>query len=339
MNKFKVCSHLTKARPITFMFLWALSSSLVQAQIARQVAQRAFPSVVLLLMEDANGQPISLGSGFFVKENIVATNLHVIEEASRGYAKIVGKNTKYEVDGTVGIDKQRDLVLLKITGIGAPYLSLGDISQVAVGDEVYVISNPQGLEGTFSQGIVSSIRKVGNDTLFQITAPISPGSSGGPVLNTQGEVIGIAVAAFKSGQNLNFAIPVSYLAILLSETKPVAPLSEKSTAKQQKSILNDLGGESVEGVIGGQFEWKSNYVEWGDYSFSLRNQLRNSVKDIYCLVIFYDRQGAPLEADEQYYSGVIAGGLAKRISGHVDGTLQRLTGKVKFRILSFKIID
>ena len=70
-----------------------------------------------------------------------------------------------------------------------------------------LFGNPQGLEGTFSQGIVSSIRVLGADKILQITAPISPGSSGGPVLNEKGQVIGVSVATFRGGQNLNFAIP------------------------------------------------------------------------------------------------------------------------------------
>lgn len=202
---------------VSFIIILSLlfAPSLSQAQSTRQIAQNAFPSVVLLVMEDANSQPVSLGSGFFVKDDIVATNLHMIEGAARGYAKIVGRKPKYEIVGIVGLDTQRDLALLKITGVRAPSLTFGDINQVAVGDEVYAIGNPQGLEGTFSQGIVSSIRQVGSDILFQITAPISPGSSGGPVLNAQGKVIGIAVATFKGGQNLNFAIPATYLATLL----------------------------------------------------------------------------------------------------------------------------
>ena len=158
---------------ILFFNLFVYSS--VQAQTARQIAQKTFPSVVLLVMEDANSQPVSLGSGFFVKADIVATNLHVIEGAARGYIKIVGQKPKYKIAGIVGIDTQRDLVLLKITGVKAPPLTFGDINQVAVGDKVYVIGNPQGLEGTFSQGIVGSIRQIGSDILFQITAPISPG--------------------------------------------------------------------------------------------------------------------------------------------------------------------
>jgi len=79
----------------------------------------------------------------------------------------------------VGVDDVHDLAILSVQGLKAKALPLGDSSQVAAGDEVYVVGNPQGLEGTFSTGIVSGVRKIGDDSLLQITAPISPGSSGG----------------------------------------------------------------------------------------------------------------------------------------------------------------
>lgn len=309
------------------------------AKTAREIAQNSFPSVVMLMMEDANGQPLSLGSGFFLREGIVATNLHVIEGAVRGYAKIVGQKSKYDIRGIVGIDAERDLVLLALKDAKAPLLSLGDSQRVAVGDEVYVIGNPQGLEGTFSQGIISSIRQVGAESILQITAPISPGSSGGPVLNTQGKVIGVAVATFESGQNLNFAIPASYLSVLLPNLKPVTPLSAKTITKQKRSIVDNLGGRSVEGVIAGQLTWTYSPLDTGDYSFSLRNQLHNPVKDIYCLVVFYDRTNNPVDVDFVEYRGVIPAGLAKRVESKVHGDVQKITSKTKFRILDFKIME
>jgi len=91
-------------------------------------------------------------------------------------------------------------------------LPLAKNNRDAVGDVVYVAGNPEGFEGTFSQGIVSALR---GSEYFQITAPISHGSSGGPVLNNRGEVIGVAAGIFSQGQNLNFAIPVSKLAPML----------------------------------------------------------------------------------------------------------------------------
>jgi hypothetical protein len=107
---------------------------------------------------------------------------------------------------------------------------------VQVGDPVYAVGNPQGLEGTFSQGIISSIRDAGLDKLLQITAPISLGSSGGPVLNSKGEVIGVSVATFKAGQNLNFAIPSNYLKALLPNSGLAKPLTSAKSARNQQSI-------------------------------------------------------------------------------------------------------
>ena len=323
------------------------------AESAREIARKAFPSVVMLVMEDAHGQPTSLGSGFFVREDVVATNLHVIEGAARGYAKIVGKRPKYDIAGSVAIDRHKDLILLKVEKAKAPTLSLGDSNDVSVGDEIYAIGNPQGLEGTFSKGIVSSIRKVGEDSLLQITAPISPGSSGGPVLSTEGKVIGISVATFKGGQNLNFAIPACYLQSLMSRMKPVQSLrdnKQKENDRSIKSILESVGVKSVEGVIGTHFELDNLFYR---YSFSLRNKLREAVTDVICLVVFYDPQGEPIDTRFVTCQDVILPGLAKRLSDNpmdesvyriikrksrknVSGS-ERLKSCVEFRILDFKM--
>jgi S1-C subfamily serine protease len=118
----------------------------------------------------------------------------------------------YEVEGIVAIDFESDLALLKLKGVKAKPLVLADSKEVKIGAPVFVLGSPKGLEGTFSTGIVSSIRKLGKDKdLIQVTAPVSHGSSGGPVLDADGRVIGIAVATMTEGQNLNFAVPVSRL--------------------------------------------------------------------------------------------------------------------------------
>ncbi len=322
------------------------------AQTAEQVAKKAFGSTVLLVMEDSNGQPTSLGSGFFVSEGIVATNLHVVEEASRGYVKIVGKEAKYNIDGIVGLDSKRDLVLLKINTTYNFTLSLGNSNSTRVGEKVYAVGNPQGLEGTFSEGIISSIRDLGSGKLIQLTAPISPGSSGGPVLNTSGNVIGISVATFRGGQNLNFAIPVNYLSTLLKNTTSLKSLSDLNPPKSEQSIVSQLGDRSSEGVIGTQFVWDS-YVDYqhtfpydGEFTFSLRNKFRESVKNVLCLIIFYDSYNQPLDIDVIRYTGTIPGGLARRISSETDGSVQKITTsqrssqpktKIEYRILDFDL--
>ncbi len=323
------------------LILWAFlfCPLIVSGQTARRVAETTFPSVVLLVMEDSNGQTVSLGSGFFVSSNVVATNLHVIESATRGYAKLVGQRTKFDIVGIVGIDSSRDLALLMLEGAKAPFLSVSANGTVAVGDDVYVVGNPQGLEGTLSQGIISSLRRIGNDTLMQITAPISPGSSGGPVLNSEGKVIGVAVATLKGGQNLNFAIPSSYLSPLISNMRLPQRLSTGSATSGRSSLSNDLGGKLSAGVTGGQWAWTYSGLEIGSYSFTLRNELREPVKNVKCLVVFLDKERKPLDVDIITVSGVIPGGLARRISSKVDGSVQRLAQFAQFRILDFEVVE
>ena len=93
--------------------------TVAKAQNPQQIAKKALASTVLLLMEDTNGQPLTLGSGFFVRNNQVATNLHVVKGASRGYAKLVGQKTKYDIEGITAVDAEHDLVILKISVPGA----------------------------------------------------------------------------------------------------------------------------------------------------------------------------------------------------------------------------
>ena len=200
---------------------FGLSQSLAAQTIStREIAQRSLPSVVLLVIDSGHNDRISYGSGFFVAPDVVATNFHVIEHAISGYARIVGQDAQYEIVGLVASDSSRDLALLKLKGVRGRPLSLGDSNALAIGDEIFAVGNPQGLEGTFSQGIVSSIRRRGNQSLIQITAAISPGSSGGPVLNARGDVVGVAVGGVVGGEALNFAIPILSLKSLVANQKP-----------------------------------------------------------------------------------------------------------------------
>ena len=323
---------------VTFLLLLGARSA--QPQTVQKIAKKAFGSTVLLVIEDANGQPLSLGSGFFVRAGEIASNLHVVEGGARGYAKLVGQKTNYELEGITAVDTKRDLVVLKISAANSPVLPLGNSDAVQVGESVYAVGNPQGLEGTFSQGIVSSIREVGTDKLLQITAPISPGSSGGPVLNARGEVIGVSVATFKGGQNLNFAIPSDYLKTMLEKAGPAKPLAQAKSAKT-RSILSDIGSRSSEGVVGSHFSWLHSMV-FGYYTFSVRNQLREPVRDVICLVIFYARDGLPIETETVTIRGPIGGNLAKRSRkrGRLEeGEVRNLTTKTEIRVLDFRLAE
>lgn len=143
---------------IAVMLVTFYRMNIVQAQTAEQIAEKALAATVYLEMKDRNGDTLAFGSGFFVKENLIATNYHVIEGAAQGTAKLVSKYTKYTIDGITVTDRENDLALLKVTAYGIKPLPLGDSDKVRIGATVYVAGNPKGLEGTFSDGIISSRR-------------------------------------------------------------------------------------------------------------------------------------------------------------------------------------
>ena len=229
---------------VLVMFL-LFGGTTVFAQTPEEIAQKALNSTVLLKMQHSNGH-LSLGSGFFIEGGLIATNYHVIKDAKRGTAKLVGQEKQFAIDGYTAIDKDRDIAILKVTGLHAPALPLGNSANVQIGETVYAVGNPQGLEGTFSPGIISSIRPEGNAVIrgkiLQITAPISPGSSGGAILNNRAQVIGIAVATRVDGQNLNFAIPSNYLDDLRqrSTTSELAKTFTEDTPSKARGFLLDL---------------------------------------------------------------------------------------------------
>ena len=186
---------------IAFLILLPCGIPPANAQTPQQIAKKALAATVLLVMEDANGELLRYGSGFFVDTNLIATNFHVIKGATRGTAKLVGQETEFNIEGVTATDENHDLAILQVLGLGVQPLSLGDSGTVEVGDGVYVAGNPKGyLEGTFSDGIISAIRGDSTNKRLQMTAPISPGSSGGPVLNWSGEVIGVSFATFRESE-------------------------------------------------------------------------------------------------------------------------------------------
>jgi len=182
----------------------------------RAIAHRAFPSVVQLALRDERARVIRVASGFVVAPGIVATSAHVIDGAVGGDVTRAGDEERHAIVGVVALDAAHDLALVRIAEtIGTP-LVLADSEAVEVGDEVFAIGSAGGYEGTFSQGLVSGIRRSGSRPLLQITAPMSHGSSGGPILDGRGRVVGVATALVERGQNLNFATPASALKVLLA---------------------------------------------------------------------------------------------------------------------------
>lgn len=212
---------------IRLSLIFALATPLIQAQLkhpsqdsqtpltAKQVARRVLPSVVLVETSCGRGR-VMFGSGFVVDKELVATNKHVVECGNESFVTLIGQDTKRRVTAKY-LDSAHDLAVLKVEGLAASALSLSDAQDLSVGDKVYAAGNPQGLEGTFSDGIISSLRYIAGR--IQFTAAISPGSSGGPVVDEYGRVIGVTVSYLEGGQNLNFAVPTVFLKTLVADVR------------------------------------------------------------------------------------------------------------------------
>ncbi len=194
------------------------------AQTDKQLAEKALAATVYLEMADKDGNTLGFGSGFFVGQSQIATNFHIVEGASKGTAKLADNPTKYTVDGISATDEENDLAILKITGVEGEPLPLGDSDTAKIGETVYVAGNPKGLEGKFSNDTINNLHEGDAKKRFQMTALISPGSSGGPVLNGNGEVIGTSLITLEDGQNLNFVIPSNDLKELLAQSGKAKPL-------------------------------------------------------------------------------------------------------------------
>src|SRR5205809_708996 len=193
-----------------------------------ELVRRIKPSAVAIVTFDNHGESLSRGSGFFIDVDRVVTNRHVIEGAYRAEVHSSTGNV-YPVKGVLAVDAEGDVALLRIEAppnLVRP-LSLERTSPQE-GESIVVIGNPFGLEGSVTNGIVSAVRDIpGFGRIIQITAPISPGSSGSPVVNMQGQVIGVATLQITGGQSVNFAIPSERIAQLdrSAQTQTVQSIS------------------------------------------------------------------------------------------------------------------
>lgn len=188
------------------------------------ISREAHGAVVSIVVSDKNGHPVAQGSGFLIsKDGQVVTNYHVIKNGSSAVIKFPG-GAFFLVDGVLASDKDRDVAIIKAHGNDFRALTLGNSDLLQVGEEVVAIGSPLSLESTVSNGIVSAIRTVEDEgsNFLQITVPISPGSSGGPLFNMSGKVVGITTSHIKGGENLNFAIPINDVKPMLLARSPRA---------------------------------------------------------------------------------------------------------------------
>lgn len=315
------------------VILGVVSAQAQETSVA-SIYSRAAVSVAVIISIDENMQPLAYGSGFFVDATgALATNYHVITGAHSIGVRLRGSGEPLLVEGVLAIDTLRDLALLKVPTASVPIPLT--IVRPTVGERVIAIGNPLGLESSVSEGIVSGIRQVAGTELYQITAPISPGSSGGPVLNLRGEVLGIATASLGGGQNLNFAVPTGDLDRLRKAATSPRPVPQSTRARlAPRALDNEKPTIRVVDVRGGSYRYWSAVLFNGS-----QFHIRNVVVRVICWkgqldvpIGFYDAQVA------SQYNPIPDDPIPPGLSEEFQFYCREGTTRPEFRILDYVIV-
>lgn len=247
-----------------------------------EIARRTLPSVVLVSMYDASGRQTCFGSGFFVAPGVILTNKHVVTcgDTGRGIITLRGDNIQHSIARIVTVAED-DLALVEVGGITRPALVINSSSRLAEGDDIYVAGNPEGLESTFTRGIISSVRS--DARLLQYDATAAHGSSGGPVVDRRGLVVGIATSGME-GKNFNFAIPASRILPALTRMqaelvalrrggREVNPRLTSVAAKAATDSRSGVGGNSPResSTTSATSTKQVNFTSWRTWVWSQRD--------------------------------------------------------------------
>jgi S1-C subfamily serine protease len=228
-----------------------------------EIAREQSKAVVIIEALDERGSVTGQGSGFIVTpQGAVVTNLHVVQGASSLRVKLPGGDA-YKTSDLVDVDDAKDIAIIKIKGFKLPVVRLGDSDKAETGEAVVAISSPEGLVNSISTGVISGVRRFDTHRVFQISAPISQGSSGGALFNSSGEVIGIITYLLKSGQNINFAAPINYARGMIGDqpSKTLAdlrPLNKSNAGAEPGASLAESveRGERLDGQLSGAMRGK-----------------------------------------------------------------------------------
>jgi S1-C subfamily serine protease len=228
-----------------------------------EIAREQSKAVVIIEALDERGSVTGQGSGFIVtSQGAVVTNRHVVQGASSLRVKLPGGDA-YKTSELVDVDDAKDIAIVKVKGFKLPVVTLGDSDKAENGEAVVAISSPEGLVNSISTGVISGVRRFDTHRVFQITAPISQGSSGGALFNSSGEVIGVITYLLKSGQNINFAVPINYARGMIGDqpSKTLADLrplnKSKAGAEPRQSLAESVeSGERLDGQLSGAMRGK-----------------------------------------------------------------------------------
>ena len=204
------------------------------------VLEKAQDATFIIYTFDEHGSPAGSGSGFFIdKDGTGITNYHVLDKSMK--AVIVLKNGKeYEIDKVLASDKKWDVVKFSVQNNDNEKFSYLEFSnkELEQGDKVYNLGAPLGLDQTFSDGLVSSIRSDSHGQVAQVTIPISQGCSGSPILNEAGKVVAVATFKRALGENLNFGVIINDEKVTLMTANPFVKGNRQFNNKDGFVILN-----------------------------------------------------------------------------------------------------
>lgn len=229
----------------------------------KQIVKEAEKATFIIYTYDEFGSPSGLGSGFFIDKNGTGiTNYHVLDGAVKAIIKMTD-DMEYEIENVIASNKQWDIAKFQIKNPQNqtfPTLKFSN-KEAQKGEKVYNISSPLGLEHSVSEGIVSSLREDKHGAIIQITAPISSGSSGSPILNEKGEVVAVATFQTRSGQNLNFGVIINENKLLALKDNPFAKSNPKFNSMDNFIILNIPSDRAPEIIL--------NAIEFGKSATTL----------------------------------------------------------------------
>lgn len=217
---------------------------------------------------------------------MLVTNFHVIDGANKIVVKLES-GAMHEVSGVLADDSKSDVVVLRVRASGVPFLKLGESAKAQVGQHVTVIGSPLGLEGTVSDGIISAKRELPDKGKWlQITAPIAPGSSGSPVIDAKGEVLGVATMLMRGEQALNFAVPIEVAKALLAQVNPNTAV--KPFVKLARPEENAVYGDAEYGEVLAAID-AENYGQALNLVKSLERRFPKNVEEFHEFrgIIFY----------------------------------------------------
>ena len=310
---------------LAFLTLLFSSNLLAQAPLAKldasMIYENAVKSVAIVICGDADGKAWQ-GSGVILREDgVIATNFHVCGSATHGRVKLHNGDI-YDDVSIVEADERKDIVILKIKAVGLPALKMADSDALKVGQNVYAIGAPLGLEGSITPGIVSSIRPASEMfswaegfRVIQISTPVTHGSSGCPLLNDYGQVVGLVFAGRTEGQNLNAAIPINYVSPLVSSarqaiqlktftgfvaSKPPSPTttSKPKSEEVEYGSLSDLRGVKKVYIDTGSDTMYRDYFIKEINKAKLGIAVLSSSENADCIVIFKNQM-----INEPWFSG------------------------------------